>query len=542
MKLSSIGWRPLRRRRSRLATLVAAVALVAAACSGGSDSGEGGATAIAGDAETLNLAFFADMQVPDPDIFYEVEGNQVVTSTYEGLVRYSPENTTEIEPLLAESWEVSADGTTYTFKLRQGVTFVDGTPFDSAAAKFSFERRTKVGSAPSYMLADVESYETPDPSTFVVNLKQPVSPFMDYLAAPYGPKMVSPALIEANEVGDDAAQDWVKSNSAGTGPYQISEFSLGQRYVLTRVDSYWGDKPYFAEVVINIVPDASTQQLQLEGGDLDAIKDLPIDTVNSFRDKKGFTVTSFPVLRKQFLHINPNKAPFDNKAVRQALQSAIDREKLVPQVFGDTGKVSTSIFPQTVMPAGKGDDPLVFDNAVKLKAEVAKLPASAKAITFVHANNIVNDQRMAETLSQMLTEAGFTVTIQSRTVAEIFDMVNGDPKTLPDILIETANPDAAHPDTWIRIFMRTGGALNYLQASTPAADAEMDRGLNLVDPAAVTEAYGKAGDLIHQDATFITIADVTDTFITRSDLTGLAHQIPTALTLHLPSLARETAK
>jgi peptide/nickel transport system substrate-binding protein len=173
---------------------------------------------------------------------------------------------------------------------------------------------------------------------------------------------------------------------------------------------------------------------------------------------------------------------------------------------------------------------------------VAKLPDSARSITFVHAAGIFNDQRATETISQMLTDAGFKVSIEQKTVPEIFDMVNGDPKTLPDLLTETANPDAAHPDTWIRIFMRTGGALNYLQASTPAADAEMDRGLNLTDPAAVTEAYGKAGDLIHQDATFITIADVTDTFITTADLDGLRHQIPTALTLYLNGMTRTGAK
>ncbi|MGE0731216.1 MAG: ABC transporter substrate-binding protein [Acidimicrobiia bacterium] len=521
------------------ALLLTVLSLVAAACSSSSTTEGGGTTEVGGEAgASLNLAFFVDMQVPDPDIFYEVEGNQVITSTYEGLLRYSPENTTEIEPLLAERYEVSPDGLTYTFTLRQGVTFVDGTPFDSAAARFSFERRTKVGSAPSYMLADVAAYETPDPSTFVIKLSQPVSPFLDYLAAPYGPKMVSPALINANEVDGDAAQDWIKTNSAGTGPYRISEFSLGQRYVLSRVEDYWGEAPYYDDVVINIVPDAATQQLQLEGGDLDIIRDHPIDTVKAFRDKEGFTVTSFDVLRKQFVHVNQHKAPFDDKAVRQALQAAIDRETLVAQVHGDTGSPSTSMYPVSVMEAGLGDDPIEFDGGAALKAAVAALPEADRSITFTYPIGVVNDQRMTETLSQALTEAGFEVTIQPKTVAEIFDMVNAeDPATLPDLLIETANPDAAHPDTWIRIFMRTGGALNYLQASNPAADAAMDKGLNLVDEAEVAAAYGEAGDLLHDDATFLTIADVKDTFISRSGIGGLSHQIPTALTLHLNGLA-----
>ena len=99
------------------------------------------------------------MQVPDPDIFYELEGNSVTTSVYEGLVRYKP-NSTVIEGALATKWVISPDGLTYTFTLRPNVKFHDGTPLNSEAMKFSFERRTKVNSAPAYMLADVTSRTT----------------------------------------------------------------------------------------------------------------------------------------------------------------------------------------------------------------------------------------------------------------------------------------------------------------------------------------------------------------------------------------------
>ncbi|MDQ1361077.1 MAG: peptide/nickel transport system substrate-binding protein, partial [Acidimicrobiaceae bacterium] len=118
---------------------------------------------------TLHLAFGADMQVPDPDIFYEIEGNAVMSSIYEGLVKYA-NGSTKLVPSLATAWTVSPDGMTYTFTLRSGVTFHDGTPFNSTAAAFSFSRRTGVNSAPAYMLADVTSTATPDPQTFVVHL------------------------------------------------------------------------------------------------------------------------------------------------------------------------------------------------------------------------------------------------------------------------------------------------------------------------------------------------------------------------------------
>ena len=530
-----------RRRAAWLSMVVAALALLAAACSSSSDTEEGGTVDGGGEGgAALNLAFFADMQVPDPDIFYEVEGNQVITATYEGLLRYSPDNSTDIEPLLAESYEVSPDGLTYTFNLRQGVTFVDGTPFDSAAAKFSFERRTKVGSAPSYMLADVASYETPDPSTFVIKLAKPVSPFLDYLAAPYGPKMVSPALINANEKDGDAAQDWIKTNSAGTGPYKLSEFSLGQRYVLTRNDAYWGTKPFFREIVMSIVPDAATQQLQLEGGDLDILHQVPSSTTAEFRGKDGFQVIDFPVLFKTMIWIDPNRAAFKDKAVRVALREAIDRETLIKQVFGEDAQISKQLYPVGELPDGTASDAYDYKGLDPLKALVGKLPEADRTIVLGYTTGATNDQRLTESIQSLLTEAGFKVTIKSDVLATVFDYVN-QPDTRPNVYVGTVNPDAAHPDTWARIFHATGAALNYLGASVPAADALIDEGLTATDRTVMLDKYAKAGDLWVDDATFITLADVRDVFIAGPDITGFTHKSPAPFNLEPLTLSRKPA-
>jgi len=139
------------RRARLLVVVVTAIGLMAAACSSGgtttSSGGGGGGGGGGGSAATtdVQLAYNADMQVPDPDIFYEIEGNSLTTSVYEGLVRYKPDSP-EIEGALAESFEVSPDGLTYTFKIRPDVKFHDGTTLDSAAAVASFERRTDVNS------------------------------------------------------------------------------------------------------------------------------------------------------------------------------------------------------------------------------------------------------------------------------------------------------------------------------------------------------------------------------------------------------------
>ena len=231
-------------RRSVVVSSLIVVALVAAAC--GDDDSDAPAPAApttsastadsdATDAPTtttsqaesdalpdcgqLEMAFPFDMQVPDPAIFYQSDGLNVTRSAYEGLLRYRPNTTLpEIEPLLAESYNISDDGLVYTFQIREGVKFHDGTDLTAQDIVASFERRVGVDAGPAYMLWDVASYETPDDFTLIITLNQPDSAFIHYMAAPYGPGIVSPEAVEANAVGDDLAQAWIATHSAGTGP------------------------------------------------------------------------------------------------------------------------------------------------------------------------------------------------------------------------------------------------------------------------------------------------------------------------------------
>jgi len=237
------------------------------------------------DCGPLEMAFPFDMQVPDPAIFYQSDGLNVTRGAYEGLLRYKPNtDLPEIEPLLAESYDISDDGLVYTFQIREGVKFHDGTDLTAQDVVRSFERRVGVDAGPAYMLWDVASYETPDDYTLIITLNQPDSAFIHYMAAPYGPGIVSPEAVEANEVDGDLAQAWIATNSAGTGPYYISSFEPGE-YELTRFDDYWGEAPYvpacFSPIHIRVIPAFTTQMLELENGGFDIMipgvttQDLP---------------------------------------------------------------------------------------------------------------------------------------------------------------------------------------------------------------------------------------------------------------------------
>lgn len=138
---------------------------------------------------------------------------------------------------------MSPDGKTYTFTLRPNVKFSDGTPFDAAAMQASFARRKALNGGPSYMLADVASTSAPNPLTFIVTLKKPVAPFLDYLASPYGPVAVSPAAARMHTAGNDRGAAWLASHSDSTGPYQLTTVVKSTQYVLTQNPHYWGPKP-----------------------------------------------------------------------------------------------------------------------------------------------------------------------------------------------------------------------------------------------------------------------------------------------------------
>ncbi|WP_127781970.1 ABC transporter substrate-binding protein [Rhodococcus sp. X156] len=519
-----------RTRKSRMAVLAGlatTAALVLSACGGGASGGGAGG-------DTLRLAFNADMQVPDPDIFYEIEGNALTTSVYEGLVRYKPDST-EIEPALASSYTVSPDGRTYTFTLRDGVTFHDGTPLDSAAAKASFQRRLDVNSAPAYMLSEVVDMTTPAPMTFVVTLGKPVSAFLDYLAAPYGPKMVSPKVL-ADHAGSDHAQSYLKDHDAGTGPFTLTEFINGQRYVLSRYDGYWGTKAAYGKVVFSIVPDTSTQRLQLEGGQLDmSLHGYTTDDISSFRSNPGFTVTDFPAVFKSFLFLDENKGVFTDQKVRLAVRQALDREELVRTVYGDRATPSTQVYPAAQQVTG-GSTTAPVDPSV-LKNLVSGL--GNKKVDLAYVNDDSTNQRMAELIQTKLSAAGLQVTTRPIPMAQAFDLPNQPESARPDMVLSTLNPDAVHPDTYARIFMSTAGSLNWLQSSVPAADAAMDRGLNATDPAEVSKAYAAAGDAIAASGLWLDIADVKETVIARKGIGNLVHQLPTLNTVRLGDLVKE---
>ena len=489
-------------------TLLAVAALLSSACTSRSETPQKGSGG------TLRLAYLADMAQADPDVFYDIEGNTVILSAYEGLLKYKPDST-EVIPSLAQSWEVSPDRLTYTFHLRTGVKFHDGTPLDAQAVKTSFQRRLDVGAAPSYMLQPVASMQTPDATTFVLRLKHPVAPFLHYMASSWGPKIISPKAL-ADHAGKDHAQTWANEHADGTGPFQLSAFQRGQRYELTRFDGYWGPKAHVDKVEIRIIPDIGTQRLQLQSGDLDAIlHSFPVAELASVRSNPNLQVQDFSSFLNAIIYLNTNKKPLSDPALRKALAGAIDRDSLVKEVYGPYAKPSTSTYPSGLL------DPALAPVAYP-PSETRPAAGTGKLTFAFTADDSGVHRRLAELVQQRLNAAGFSVTIKQVQLPQVFDYVN-DLQAAPDMVMQTNTPDGAHPDMWARIEWYSKGGLNYLGYHSPQADRLLDKALETTDTTVSDRLYGEAGKIVAQDTAIIFVADPRDVMVLRKNLTGIQH-------------------
>jgi peptide/nickel transport system substrate-binding protein len=500
--------------------VLAALGLAVSGCGAekkGSSATAAGTTAGGTSDAVLRIPYLADMSVPDPDVFYDIEGNSVILNTYDGLLRYAP-GSTKIVGDLATTWTVSPDRLTYTFKLRPGVKFHSGAPLTAKAVKASFNRRLAVGQAPAYMLQPIASMATPGPLTFVVKLKHPVNPFLAYMASSWGPKIIGPAAI-VTHAGKDHGQKWLSTHEDGTGPFELTGFARGRQYELTRNDAYWGEKPYFKKVLIKITPDMGTQRLELQNGDLDAVlHSFPASELSSL--PSNLTVQKNDSFLRLMLYVNTAKAPFDDAAARAGLRSSIDIDTLVSEGYSGTAVKSTGAYPTALLPS---QPPLPYKpDAAAAKAAVSK--ASTKKITLGYTSDESGVQRrVSELLQAQLQAAGYQATLKEVQLPQVYGYVKN-LKSAPDLLLTTNTPDAADPDTWARIMFYSTGGLNFFGFKDATLDKELDQAVS-APKAKATKLYQQVAQRVIDSNSIFFLGDVKNVFVLDKSLTGV-EQVP----------------
>jgi len=271
----------------------------------------------------------------DPTVTASSATAQVLfPAVYEGLVRLEADN--RIEPSLAQSWEVSADGRVYRFRLRPGVRFHDGAPLESGAVRFSLERAVAQG-APNPLRSDlavIDHVDTPDPLTVVVTLTAPCSRFLALLGRG------AAAIVSPGSAADDAVRP------VGTGPFRFVEWQRGKAIILERTPDYWGEPARIERVVYRFIADPSAALAALNAGDLDAFDAFPApESIAALSADPRFVVHAGLSQGKAIMALNNARPPFDDLRVRRALAHAVDRRALVDGAMFGYGQPIGSHFP-----------------------------------------------------------------------------------------------------------------------------------------------------------------------------------------------------
>ena len=516
----------------RAVGVLVVVALGISACGGGSSKAK--VTSSAPTDAVLRLSFLQDPgQPPDPDIYYSGQGLIMTQNLYEGLLAYKlGADKPEIVGNLATSFSASPDNTVFTLKLRDGVTFHDGTPFTSAAVKASFDRRLAVNQGPAYMVADVASVQAPSPSDVVITLKSPNSAFLDYLASPYGPKMMSPTLLAA-QAGSDNDETFLQTHDAGTGPYTLTKAAVGQGYQMKAYDRWWGTAPYFKTVELPVITDLSTQQLLLNKGQLHAIlHDLNAPAVKSYLGNTGVSTYSLPSFTTEQVYVNPNVGLLKDPAARKAFQASLDVATLQEQVFKGRSDPATGNYPQGLL--ASGDTQSVTPDTSALQRIASAASPDDKKIVLGYDTSQPDDQQLANLVAAKLQGLGLTPTVQGYPTSQVFGWI-GNQKDAPNVLFTSFWPDAADPYTAAHILYAPDGGLNYLGCSDPQIDTLLPKALATGDDA----TYAKIGEIATGTGCWTNIAYRKDFMVTQTWLKGVeqAHDIAAPMSLHIALLS-----
>ncbi|MBM4306967.1 MAG: glutathione ABC transporter substrate-binding protein [Deltaproteobacteria bacterium] len=283
-------------------------------------------------AQKLMVASGTDALTMDTHMALDAPTFTILDHMIESLLELTPKG--EIVPRLAEKWEVSPDATEFTLKLRKGITFHDGTPFNAEAVKVNFDRLldTKVAIRFRFLVAPISTVTVVDEYTVKLKTKMPFAALVSNLTH-QATGIMSPAALKAS---------WDKPvpKPIGTGLFMFKEWVPGNKFVMARNDNYWGKKAVLEEVTWRVIPDDASRVVALETGEVHVAVRIPPFDIPRLKADNKLSVLSAASVRTIYLGFNTLKEPFQDKRVRQAINYAVNKEAIVKHVLGGVGRVS----------------------------------------------------------------------------------------------------------------------------------------------------------------------------------------------------------
>lgn len=524
--------------RLRTVAVGSALSLLLAACgSANSTTTSTPAASASLTSHTLHVPLLGQLSQPiDPDVYYAGQGMNIIDNVYNTLVQYKLNTATPtIVPDLATKWAVSPNGLVYTFTLRSGVTFHDGTPFNCSAIGPDFQRRLAVNQGPAYMVKGVASVTCPSPLTAVITLSHPENDFLDMLASEYGPRMISPTAL-AKHAGTDHAQAWLSTHDAGTGPYTVASANPSTGYVLKAYPGYWGPKPYYTTIDLPIVPSITTQQLELQTGQVTIIEhSLPTRSATTLRSNPNLTAYTLPTEQGEMISLNPLAPGLGSAAVRKAIEEGINKQAIVSTVYpGGAAHVATQIYPPGQLPTPLGLEHTGY-HPVLLSNLKSKLGTTS--ITVGYQSGFPNQQQIANLIQAQLSAKGLTVQVVAVPGAQMYGFPGTSP-TSPSILVYNPWPDAASPYTWAHIAYDLGGGLSFFSCPAPTASATLAKAVQVISTVSAQKLYSTAGGQYASTRCWDWLANKSDVMVAQKGLAGVrsSHSVMAPYTLIFANL------
>lgn len=474
--------------------------------------------------DTLVVGVSSDIHVLDPAISSDNYDWRQIYPCYDRLVQYQVvhgQGSTEVEPMAAESWSVSPDGMVWTFKIRQGIAFDDGTPLDANAVKFSFERTLKIGKGPADNIGAIKTIEVLDPYTAKITLKNAFGPFLQTLATDAA-CIVNPAIMKHEKDGD-LAQAWLSQHTDGSGPFKLGEWSRGERCVLEAKPNYWGPKPKIKKVIIRFMRESSDRRMALEQGDIDIAENILIDQIPAMEKDPNLAVYRYPSQLVEYVYVNCQKPNLNNVLVRQALNYAVDYKSIIDYVLQGNGVQMRGPVPKGMW----GHDPQVFQYQYDPKKAKALLQQAGIGdglkLTLIYSERRASWEQIATILQSNFADVGVKLELQLMANPTLRDKVDrGD----FELCLGAWSPDYADPSMFMNFWFDSknwGLPGNRSFYRNEKVDGLIRKALSLSDQARRVQLYQDAQNIIMQDAPYIFLYQTQTIVPMRKEVKGYVY-------------------
>ncbi len=477
---------------------------------------------------TLIIAHWGDPITFNPDAKIDDAGSGIHGCIFSRLVALDTDY--NVIPDLAESWEISDDGLTYTFHLRKGVKWHDGHPFTAADVVWTYKQIMSHKEAPANRhFAPVESIEAPDDYTVVMKLKEPSAPLLGFLAW-YGIYIMPKHLYDITENGSPV--DWLNNphnqNPIGTGPFKFVEWVKGDHVTLVKNPDYFMGEPYLDKIVFKIIPDENTALQAFLNGEADYDGNVSNAQIDTLKKIPGVVVFQKPGPSRYYMGFNVGRreSPFHNKKVRFAVAHALNRKEIFEKAI-KYGKVAEGFYTPAIPWAFNPNAKIPDYNPELAEKMLDEAGYPRKEDGWRFEVNLVYFQGqewrdMSTIIKEQLAKVGIKVKLEEYEIAAYIEKVLKAGDFDLTVLDGFQGPD---PDN-LKLRVGTGGDINVMGYSNPEVDKLLEKAAKLTDKNERAKLYFKVQEILAQDLPIYPIAEVMYNYVHKDYVKGLPYQLP----------------